>query len=457
MFRFLKNKILSPSQFCGGLFLYLCPMLNQLKQFIDDYQLNTKTIFLAISGGIDSMVLTSCLHQLNVKHTLLHCNFKLRGIESDTDEVFVKDYAQQHHINCITTTFNTKNYCQEHHLTTQEGARELRYNWFNTFLVDNNSILLTAHHLDDQIETFFINLLRGTGLKGLTGISNHKNTVYRPLLEFTKQQIIDFATTHHIQFREDQSNQSDNYLRNRLRHHFIPFLKNETGSLNIKMKTLFNELSEIDDFHSNLIRKIKNSLNQNQTIKISKLVDLPDFMLVKLFDNYNLTRKKVPELRKLFKSKNNSILVTSTHTLLKNKDQIIIKSNSEKCIVNSLIVNELPAKISIADISIQFSIIIPKSNYEFSDDCAYINFDKIDLPLTIRTWQKGDRIQPLGMKNTKLVSDVLKDKKLTKFDKDNQLVIECNGEIIWLVNLMVNETYKLTNQTKDILFIEYFK
>jgi tRNA(Ile)-lysidine synthase len=432
-------------------------MLKQVKQFIDEYQLNTKTIYLAVSGGIDSMVLTSCLHQLKVNHTLLHCNFKLRGNDSDIDESFVKDYAKQNDINCITTTFDTKNYCKKKHLTTQEGARVLRYKWFNTFLDDSRSVLLTAHHLDDQIETFFINLLRGTGLKGLTGISNKKNKIYRPLLTFTKQQIFDFATTHQIKFREDQSNQSDNYLRNRLRHHFIPLLKNETISLDAKMKTLFNELSEIDDFHSLLIREIKENLEQNLSVQISKIDELPDFMLVKLFETYNLTRKKIPELKKLFKSKNNSILLTSTHTLLKNKDQIIIKSNSKKNIVKPISVDELPARVILDDGSILFSLTTPQKNYKFEANLANIDFDKVKMPLKIRTWKNGDRIQPLGMKNTKLVSDVLKDKKMTKFDKDNQMVIVSNGEIIWLVNLMVSEKYKLTNQTKHILFIEYFK
>jgi tRNA(Ile)-lysidine synthase len=432
-------------------------MLKQVKQFIDDHQLKTKTIYLAVSGGIDSMVLTSCLLQLKVKHTLLHCNFKLRGNESDTDEVFVKNYAKQNNINCVTTSFDTKSYCEKHHLTTQEGARELRYNWFSTFLDDSNSVLLTAHHLDDQIETFFINLLRGTGLKGLTGIPNSKNNIYRPLLTFFKQQIIDFATTNQIKFREDQSNQSDNYLRNRLRHHFIPVLKNETESLDTKMKTLFNELSEIDDFHSLLIREIKEQLDQNLSVNMSKIDKLPGFMLVKLFETYNLTRKKIPELRKLFNSKNNSILVTLTHTLLKNKDQIIIKLNDENNIIKPIGINELPARVIIDDGSIQFSLTTPKTNYNFETNNAHIDFEKVKMPLKIRVWEKGDRIQPLGMKNTKLVSDVLKDKKMTKFDKDNQMVIESNGEIIWLVNLMVSEKCKLSNHTKHVLFIEYFK
>lgn len=427
-------------------------MLKSIQQFAKTHFVFNPQIYLAISGGVDSMVLSHCLKELKIKHTLLHCNFKLRGEESDKDEAFIIEYAKNNNIPCLTQTFETKQFCETNHLTIQEGARILRYNWFNE-TINNNGYLLTAHHLDDQVETFFINLIRGTGLKGLTGISNDKNSVLRPLLEFSKQQILDFAKANGVKYREDKSNESDNYLRNRLRHHLIPMLKEEANDFDIKIKTLFSELKTIDAFHSNLVFDIKDNLEIDGFVSIDSIDFYPDFILIKIFEDYNLTRKKVGELRKLFKSKNNSILRTSTHTFLNHNNRIIIQPNIKNELANTVIINEIPSLTQLKGNSFKFDKIPAQLNYSFKDNIALINYDKITLPLKIRVWQKGDKIQPLGMKGSKLVSDILKDKKMTRFDKDNQLVIECNGEIIWIVNLMVNDNYKVTPKTKNVLKI----
>ncbi len=428
-------------------------MLKSIQQFAKTHFVFNPQIYLAISGGVDSMVLSHCLKQLNIKHTLLHCNFKLRGEESDKDEAFIIDYANQNNLPCLTQSFDTKQFCESNGLTIQEGARILRYDWFNEITEENNGYLLTAHHLNDQIETFFINLIRGTGLKGLTGINNKTHLILRPLLEFSKQQIIDFAKANDVKYREDQSNESDNYLRNRLRHHLIPMLKEESNSFDVKMKTLFSELKTIDEFHSSLIFDIQDHLAINCFVNIDSIDFYPDFILVKIFEDYNLTRKKVGELRKLFKSKNNSILRTSTHTFLNHNNRIIIQPNLKNDLAKTIIVNEIPSFSQLKGNSFEFDLIPAQLNFDYKTNIALINHDKITLPLKIRVWQKGDRIQPLGMKGTKLVSDILKDKKMTRFDKDNQLVIECNGDIIWIINQMINDNYKVTPKTKNVLEI----
>ncbi len=432
-------------------------MLKQIKCFLDLNQLNNKTIYVAVSGGIDSMTLTQSLHLLNIKHTILHCNFKLRGAESDADEEFVLDYAHKNKINIKTKSFNTKLYCQQNHLTVQEGARELRYNWFKTFLDNNNSVLLTAHHLDDQIETFFINLLRGTGLKGLTGIPNNKNKIYRPLLNFSKSQIIDFAKQKHIKFREDQSNQSDNYLRNRLRHHLVPELKQETTNLEAKFKHLFTELTEINNYLDQQINDLKSDLNQNQFIDIFSLKTLPNFLLVRLFDTYNLNRKKVNEFKKLLDSQTGSVFYTSSHTFLKDRTSIFIKPNNSTPPLKEVLINTFKFSFKINHYHFKTTLISPKNNYNFKPNCAFLDADKIKLPITARPWRKGDKIQPLGMKGKRLISDILKDKKINRFNKANQLVFECNNEIVWLVDIVVNDNFAITNTTNQVLFIEHIQ
>lgn len=432
-------------------------MLNQIKRFLDLHQLNNKTIYVAVSGGIDSMFLTYCLHQLNIKHTILHCNFKLRGTESDEDENFVIQYAEKHNIKYHSLAFNTKKYCEINHLTIQEGARELRYDWFKEFIEKDDAVLFTAHHLDDQIETFFINLLRGTGLKGITGISNKKNKIYRPLLNFSKSEIIHFANQQHIKYREDQSNHSDNYLRNRLRHHFIPELKQETTNLEVKFKQLFNELTEIDNYLDQQINELKSDLNQNQFIDISTLKTLPDFLLIRLFNSFNLNRKKIKEFKKFVDSKTGSVFKTSTHTFLKDRQQIIIQLKTVQPHHQSITINQIPFNLKYDNQTFKLSYIDINKKIEFNPHHAYIDANKINLPITVRKWKKGDKIKPLGMRGNKLISDILNDKKINRFDKDKQLVFESNQQIVWLVDAVVNDSFKITNQTQQILFIEHIQ
>ncbi|HIP37023.1 MAG TPA: tRNA lysidine(34) synthetase TilS [Crocinitomix sp.] len=434
-------------------------MLRHIKTFINTYHLTNKTIYLACSGGVDSMVLSHCLQKLNLKHTLLHCNFKLRGKDSDKDENFIVEYAKKHKIEYHIKTFNTKQYCNTNHLTIQEGARVLRYDWFKEFLKAENTALFTAHHLDDQIETFFINLLRGTGLKGLTGIPNQKNKIYRPLLNISKNDILIFAKDKNIAYKEDQSNLSDKYLRNRLRHQHIPNLKKETNNFNSKMNHLFEELNDIDNYLEQQISNLNSILKQNKSIDIKHIFNLPNFLTVRLFAFYNLNRKKINEFNKFLQSQTGSVFKTSTHIFLKDRDKIVIQNKSAQFESDneSIIIHQIPIEKNINQQTYKLSIIEVKDQIKFEPNAAFIDADKIKFPIIIRKWKKGDKVQPLGMRGKKLVSNILNDKKINLFDKNKQLVFESDKEIFWLVDNVVSEKFKITPQTKRILFIEHIK
>ena len=421
---------------------------NQLSSF------STYKIFLAISGGIDSMVLSHLLNHFNIEHTLLHCNFNLREEASILDEQFIIEYAKLNNINYHTISFDTKKESKLRNLNTQECARNLRYEWFNTFLNNtDNSILMTAHHLDDSIETFFINTLRGTGLKGLCGISNGKNNIYRPLLNFTKQEITQFATKQSVKFREDESNNSDNYLRNKLRHNIIPELKQLSPNLTDKMDTMMTELNDIDLFISNYLKsfKFENKLN------IEQIQSIPEFLWYKLIAECGVSRKNNSEIIKLVSGKTGAIFKTNTHTILKDRTELIISKNTSTLPIN-LKVDTTTRSVEVYGGKLTFELLKDIDNIAFDNSIAYLDFNKIEFPITIRNWRQGDKIQPLGMKNgNKLISDVLINKKINQFKKDKQLVIQSNDKLIWLIDLMISQPFAISEKTKTAYKISSIK
>jgi tRNA(Ile)-lysidine synthase len=418
-----------------------------------NFNLNSK-IYLAISGGVDSMVLSHLLHYFKIDHTLLHCNFNLRAEDSIKDEQFIVNYAKSNRIKFQTISFDTKSESISRKLNTQECARVLRYDWFNSYLAqDDNSILLTAHHLDDSIETFFINTLRGTGLKGLAGIANGKNKIYRPLLKFTKTEIIAFAIKQNITFREDESNKSDNYLRNKLRHHIVPELKKLSPNLTEKMDTMMTELNDIDLFISDYIHSFKSEDKFN----LEKINTIPEFMWYKLFINQGVSRKNNTEIVKLIKSHIGSTYKTATHTLLKDRTELLISKNEIPLSLN-LQINTNTSSIEVYDGQLIFEKTKNIDSLIFSEDIAYLDFDKLEFPLTVRNWNQGDKIKPLGMKSgSKLISDVLINKKINQFKKEKQLIIQSKNKTVWLVDLMISDTFSLTKKTKTAFKISSIK
>ena len=441
-------------------FFYLNTFVLMYKTFkleIEKIGINSNTeIFLAISGGIDSMVLSDLLIQSGISHTLLHCNFKLRDTESDYDEEFIRQHAKKnkldYHINC----FDTNEKANELKLTTQECARKLRYDWFFTYLNNENSILLTAHHLDDSIETFLINLLRGTGLKGLTGINSGDRQIYRPLLPFSKVEIHEFALKNNIIYREDSSNLSNNYLRNKLRHQLIPNLKSLSENFDSKISTLFTELKETDVFIENYLAAQKLTLNKTKQIRISDLNHIPQFMWHRLFSEFGLSRIHRLELVKLTKSITGSIFNSSTHILLKDRENIIIKAASKIDDI-LILIKSVESNIKLKNSELKLNEIVKGQKRNFRSNCAYLDLDKISWPMTLRNYRNGDKMVPFGLKGNKLISKILKDKKLNKFQKERQYVIESNGKVIWLLDLVISNQFSITEETSRIIKIEHIQ
>ncbi|MEX1002763.1 MAG: tRNA lysidine(34) synthetase TilS [Crocinitomicaceae bacterium] len=434
-------------------------MLEQFKATIkqDFPDFNKYEIYVASSGGIDSMVLTSLLISVGYQPVILHCNFKLRAAASEADEKFVKDFAKANNCKVITTAFETEKIAANRKTNIQETARDLRYEWFRSIVKNHKSLILTAHHLDDAVESFFMNILRGTGIKGLSAIPKINPPFYRPLLQFSQEQITRYAQTNKITFREDQSNQKTIYRRNKLRHEIIPLFHDLEPEFTKKMKSFFSEMTDLNEWmdinKKSLIKKLIIQ-NENQTIiDIQKLKKLSTFELKLVVEDFNINRKKLTEFSAFLDSDTGAVFNSNSHQFLINRGQLIIKEQSKNFTIHETIDNlpyHLQTSFGVVDIKASdYSVITPKNNL------LQLDFDKIKLPIRIRNWRHGDRITPLGMKGSKLISDILIDKKNSQFEKNKILVLESeSGELIAIINFLISDDYKISSTTKRILEVK---
>ncbi len=286
---------------------------------------------LAVSGGVDSMVLANLFFKNNLSFSIAHCNFKLRSKESDIDHDFVKKWSLKHKIHCYSNEFNTIEFCKKNKMGIQEGARKLRYDWFDGLLSKFNfNYLVTAHHLDDQIETFLINSSRGSGINGLLGISSSSHKIFRPLLNILKIDILDYAQQNSVDYREDSSNFSEDYQRNMIRNSVLPTFNEFDDNVMLKFKTTINNLHSTKIFVDEIMKETKNQLFVNNTdsiiVNIEMLMDKKplEFYVHNLFHEFGFNYK---EVIKIFNSDSGKHILSNTHTMTKLKGDLIIKKN----------------------------------------------------------------------------------------------------------------------------------
>jgi len=283
---------------------------------------------LAISGGVDSMVLANLFLTNNLNFSIAHCNFQLRGKESDDDELFISKWCSEKNIKFYNKKFNTEEYCKNNKLTIQMGARELRYEWFQELISkDKHDFVVTAHHIDDQLETFIINSIRGTGIDGLIGIPDKINKIIRPLLMISKDQIIEFSKVNKIAYREDSSNNKEDYLRNKIRHSVIPYLKSDDENVLLKFKTTIENLNSTKIFVEKVISKIRKRIfvyeenNIISNIDLLKDLDPIEFYIHELYKDFEFNYK---EIIKLFNSDSGKYISSSNYKMIKQRNNLII-------------------------------------------------------------------------------------------------------------------------------------
>jgi tRNA(Ile)-lysidine synthase len=411
---------------------------------------------IAVSGGIDSMVLVNLCHQLKLDFAVAHCNFQLRGDESDQDEHFVKLQTEIVKIPIFIQKFDTKSFAKQQKLSIQLVARKLRYEWFNTLLLNNDfDYILTAHHLDDSLETVLINFTRGTGLEGLTGIPKHNGNIVRPLLPFSRNEIEDFAIANSIEWREDSSNKSDNYLRNKLRHKIIPVLKELNSSLLDSFENTISNLQQSQALVNDASQMVyKQVVSEQDTIKIdiSKLTAFQNYKayLYQWLSEYGFTDWNA--VYDLIEAQSGKQVFSETHILLKDRNYLILflKQNDNEAIQILIAKNQIdvkfPLKLSLCNVD---DISVNASNGIFVDE------DTLQFPLEIRKWRDGDWFYPFGMNGKKKLSKFFKDEKFSLLEKSNAWLLCSDNQIVWVIASRQDERFKVTKTTTKILKINY--
>lgn len=426
-------------------------MLTKFQNHIDQNfpQLKDKKLFLAVSGGIDSMVLVHLCAQLNLNFEVLHCNFQLRGVESEADLQFVVSYCQQQAIAVHTQAFDTAALAAQNKESIQVTARNLRYQWFYEKMAATNcKYLLTAHHLDDSLETFLINFSRGTGLEGLTGIPAQNASVIRPMLPFSRLEIESYAQEYTIQWREDASNASDKYLRNKIRHTIIPVLKeaneNFLASFQNTIDHLHQAASMVADASKLVYDKVVVAHEHQMDIQLSPLLTFQNYQayLYQWLVPYGFTSWN--DVYDLVSAQSGKQVFSATHVLLKDREKLILTERNETATEAVFLIDSKESKVNVP-LNISFCNVSYLS--ESDSNCIFVDEDKITFPLTLRKWRTGDCFYPSGMTGKKKLSKYFKDEKYSLLDKHKQWLLCTDDQIIWVIGKRADQRFLAQKDT----------
>jgi tRNA(Ile)-lysidine synthase len=438
-------------------------MLNEFNKFISDNNLinQDERILLAVSGGIDSMIMAHLFQQTDFRTGIAHCNFCLRAGESDKDEELVRNFAAARNIPFYTIRFETKSFAKKNGISIQMAARELRYTWFEKIRKENLfDKISVAHNLNDNIETLIINLIRGTGITGLTGMKPATNRIIRPILFATRQDIISYCNQNKIGYREDKSNSDTKYARNKIRHKVIPVLKEINPSIENTLNETAERFSGINEIVSDYISMIRASVSEQKgEFNIFNISLLSTYLhnktiLFELFRQYSVTNVMINDLIAVVNGRTGGRLITGTHRIIKNRKELIISQENNKNKSSSEIRNidelrKVPFIESVQSLDITPDFGIPGENW-----VACLDAEKIEFPLVIRKWEAGDYFYPLGMNQKKKLSDYFIDKKYSGFDKENILILESGGQIIWIIGDRIDNRFRINKSSKKALIIK---
>lgn len=436
-------------------------MLHDFKLHVNSHLkfLTESRFIIAVSGGIDSVVLTHLCKQSNFDFAIAHCNFNLRGEESNADELFITELGESLDVEVFVQHFDTTSFSESSGVSIQMAARELRYEWFNDLCKQLGfQYILTAHHLDDSLETFIINLTRGTGLEGLLGIPATNNNIVRPLLPFTRENIESFAKDYQLAWREDRSNASTKYLRNKIRHKVIPELKLVNSKLIQNFKHTIAHLNDtsdlidfaIDDFVEEAVTKIDTyGIYYNVSSFKSKLNSKP--FLYQVFSPFGFTQWD--DIYLLLDAQSGKYVQSGTHRLLKDRDQLIL-SELETTNTNGFIVEAIDTSITIPSGVLSFNEVENQVNTRSLNE-IYVDLDKLQFPLKIRLFKEGDYFYPKGMDGRKKVSKYFKDEKMSLLEKEHTWLLTSEDKVVWIIGKRQDNRFSITETSTKYLHISF--
>ncbi len=418
-----------------------------------------KRLLLATSGGIDSMVMVHLFQKLSFEIAMAHCNFQLRGVDSFEDQKFVQEYADKHDINLFLTHFDTESFATAYKLSTQVAARELRYHWFQEIIAaEQFDFILTAHHADDNLETFLINFSRGTGLDGLTGIPAQNENIIRPLLHFSRQEIEHYASQNNINWREDVSNASDAYLRNKIRHHLVPELKalhpDFLSSFQNTQRYLQESQKMVEDASVMVYQQVAKAIGSNTHFDLIKLKQMANYKsyLYQWLRDFGFTAWS--DIYDLVDGQTGKQVYSKDFRLLKNRDSLILIPN------NTVEETEFLIQKNQDKVAVPLNLSFCKvADIGFGSNATiFVDADKLVFPLVLRKSKTGDFFHPFGMMGqTKKISKLFKDEKLALVEKENTWLLCSEDHIVWVIGIRQDERFKIENTTKNILKIEVNK
>lgn len=441
-------------------------ILQRFRQFVQQENLfdQRDKLLLAVSGGVDSIVLCELCHQANYDFAIAHCNFQLRGEESERDQTFVTQLAEKYKVEIKLERFDTLKYADESKKGIQEAARDLRYSWFAQIINENPEsetrnpkIILTAHHADDNVETVIMNFCRGTGLAGLEGIPLAQSFIKRPLLGFWKTELLAFAKENNLQWVEDSSNLTLKYTRNFFRNEIIPAIKKVYPHAEENLIDNIRRFKGINRLYSSLVEGLKEKLcksNEGEVrIPVKELMRYQGTsLLYEIIKDYDFGEKQVDELIKLATAGSGKFIQNERYQVIKHRNWFIIAPRSESG--DTIVIEKDDTSIQSRAGTLQLKFagkekLVPGK----SGNVAQLDAKDIEFPLLLRKWKQGDYFYPLGIRKKKKLSRFFIDQKLPRNRKENVYVIESAGRIIWVVGLRIDDRFKITDKTRNILKI----
>ncbi len=423
----------------------------------------TDNLLIAVSGGVDSIVLGHLCKEAGFQFSIAHCNFNLRGEESNRDEEFTRSVAIQLAVPILVKHFDTKQYANDKKISIQVAARELRYEWFYEIINESapNShhpkfnYILTAHHLDDNIETVMMNFFKGTGISGLRGIEPKHGKIVRPLLFASKKEIIDYANGNGLQWVNDSSNDETKYTRNFFRHDIIPAIEKVYPDVKKNLAANIQRATDAEMLYNQAITAHKKRLLECRgnevhipVLKLAKVVPL-NSVVYETIKDFGFSSNSVEEVLKLLSSVSGKYMVSATHRILRNRAWLIISPISKE-VQSIILIEDGTEKVSFGNklLTVKYS-----ANKQLPDDknIALLDAKEIKFPLLLRRWKQGDYFSPLGMNKKKKLARFFIDEKLSMNDKENVWVIESGKKILWIVGHRIDDRFKLTGNTKKTL------
>lgn len=439
-------------------------MLDRLKSYLEENKLckSGDRVLLAVSGGIDSVVMAHLFREADYNCAIAHCNFQLRGKDSESDEAFVRLLGASLEMPVYVKRFDVEETVKEEGISVQMAARELRYTWFEELLNDHSyDLVATAHNENDSVETFFINLSRGTGIRGLTGIPPVIGKIIRPLLFATRKEIIAYAEQKQFKFREDASNLDTKYRRNKIRHDVIPVMEQINPGFTETMSLNMERLTEVLGIYKHAVKLAREELfeegSSRITIDIGKLSSLSPrrTWFYELFSPFGFTRSQCEGIEQIMDAKPGRQSISTTHQLFKDRDRLILIQSTQESFERYYL--DGPFNGSSLPFPMDVEVIDRNELEKIPSDpnIACLDHDEIQFPLTIRHWLHGDYFYPLGMNQMKKLSDFFVDNKISVPEKESTWILASGKKIVWIMGHRIDHRFRITEKTTKVLLLSF--